>query len=220
MLPATVCACKPDAAWVLSRMPDAAVVAQTMPRALRLKAPPVWLEADDARRSAATMGSITAAATASSSESSISSPSPRGCNSRPSAVDSAAHRLAPKGGLGGDEVTGKLAEQEARLPQGRANHDGEAAFQNRPGSLERRHCALATLSRRIEEQTWRSREQHIALPGIEGQLGDALGPGDGIVERGGLSWCQSCERAAEQGQLALESGGAHEVSVASPRAKV
>ena len=36
------------------------------------------------------MGSITAAATASSSESSISSPSPRGCNNRPSAVDSAA----------------------------------------------------------------------------------------------------------------------------------
>ena len=43
-----------------------------MPRALRLKAPPVWLEAEGARRSAATIGSITAAATASSSESSIS----------------------------------------------------------------------------------------------------------------------------------------------------
>ena len=42
-----------------------------MPRALRLKAPPVWLEAEGARRSAATIGSITAAATASSSESSI-----------------------------------------------------------------------------------------------------------------------------------------------------
>ena len=63
-----------------------------MPRTLRLKAPRVWLEAEGARRSAATMGSITAAATASSSESSINSPSPRGCSSRPSAVDSAAFR--------------------------------------------------------------------------------------------------------------------------------
>src|SRR5215208_3580439 len=62
---------------------------QTIPRTLRLKAPPVWLEAEGARRSAATIGSITAAATASSSESSIRSPSPRGCKSRPSAVDSA-----------------------------------------------------------------------------------------------------------------------------------
>ena len=60
-----------------------------MPRTLRLNAPPVWLEAEGARRSAATIGSITAAATASSSDSSISSPSPRGCNSKPSAVDSA-----------------------------------------------------------------------------------------------------------------------------------
>ena len=65
---------------------------QTIPRTLRLNAPPVWLEAEGARRSAATIGSITAAATASSSESSISSPSPRGCKSRPSAVDSAALR--------------------------------------------------------------------------------------------------------------------------------
>ena len=68
------------------------VVAQTIPRALRLNAPPVWLEAEGARRSAATIGNITAAATASSSESSISSASPRGCNSRLSAVDSAAFR--------------------------------------------------------------------------------------------------------------------------------
>jgi hypothetical protein len=37
---------------------------------LRLKAPPVWLEAEGARRSAAIIGSITAAATASWSESS------------------------------------------------------------------------------------------------------------------------------------------------------
>ena len=51
----------------------AIVVTQTIPRALRLKAPPVWLEAEGARRSAATIGSMTAAATASSSESSISS---------------------------------------------------------------------------------------------------------------------------------------------------
>ena len=50
-----------------ARTPDAVVVAQTIPRALRLNAPPVWLEAEGARRSAATMGSITAAATASSS---------------------------------------------------------------------------------------------------------------------------------------------------------
>ena len=48
------------------------VVGQTMPRTLRLNAPPVWLEAEGASRSAATIGSITAAATASSSESSIS----------------------------------------------------------------------------------------------------------------------------------------------------
>ena len=60
-------------------------------------------------------------------------------------------------------------------------------------------------------------EQHVALPGIERQPGDALGPGDGVIERGGLSRCQSCERAAEQGQLALEGGGAH-ASVACTRA--
>src|SRR5215207_3299261 len=41
----------------------AIVVTQTIPRALRLNAPPVWLEAEGARRSAATIGSITAAAT-------------------------------------------------------------------------------------------------------------------------------------------------------------
>src|SRR5215207_8400643 len=60
-----------------------------MPRTLRLSAPPPRLEVEGASRSAATIGSITAAATASSSVSSISSPSPRGCNSRPSAVESA-----------------------------------------------------------------------------------------------------------------------------------
>ena len=65
-------------------------------------------------------------------------------------------------------------------------------------------CRVALSSSRGD-----SREQHIALPGIEGQPGDALGPSDGIIERGGLRRCQSCERAAEQGQLALESGGAH-----------
>ena len=37
---------------------------QTIPRTLRLNAPPVWLEALGARRSAATIGSMTAAATA------------------------------------------------------------------------------------------------------------------------------------------------------------
>ena len=73
-------------------------------------------------------------------------------------------------------------------------------------------CRVALSSRRGD-----SGEQHIALPGIEGQPGDALGPGDGIVERGGLRWFQSCERAAQQGQLALEGGGAH-ASVACTRA--
>ena len=114
-------------------------------------------------------------------------------------------------------MTGKLAEQKARLTQRRRDHHGETALQHRPGSFERGHCALAALSRRIEEQAWRSGEQHIALPGIEGQPGDALGPGDGIVERGGLSRCQSCERAAQQGQLALEGSRAH-ASVACTRA--
>ena len=52
--------------------------------------------------------------------------------------------------------------------------------------------------------------------GIEGQLGDVLGPSDGIVERGGLSRCQSRERAAYRGQLAFEGGGAH-ASVACTR---
>ena len=114
-------------------------------------------------------------------------------------------------------MAGELAEQEAGLPQRRRDHDGKAALQHRPGGLERGRCALAALSRRIEEQSRRSGEQHIALPGIEGQPGDALGPGDGIVERGGLRRCQSCERAAEQGQLALEGSGAH-ASVACTRA--
>ena len=106
-------------------------------------------------------------------------------------------------------MAGKLAEQEAGLPQRRRDHDRKTALQHGPGRFERGHCALAALSRGVEQQSRSGGEQHIALPGIEGQLGDALGPGDGIVERGGLSWCQSCERAAEQGQLALEGGGAH-----------
>ena len=126
-------------------------------------------------------------------------------------------RLAPEGGVGGDEVAGELAEQEAGLAQRRRDHDRETALQHGPGRFERGHCALAALSRRIEQQSRRGGEQHIALPGIEGQPGDALGPGDGIIERGGLRWCQCCERAAEQGQLALESSGAH-ASVACTRA--
>ena len=81
-----------------------------------------------------------------------------------------------KAGVGGDEVAGELAEQEAGLPQRRRDHHGKAALQNRPGGLERGHCALAALSRRIEEQSRRHGEQHIALPGIERQPGDALRP--------------------------------------------
>ena len=115
-------------------------------------------------------------------------------------------------------MAGELAEQKAGLTQRGRDHHGEAALQHRPARFERGHCALAALSRRIEQQARRHGEQHIALPGIKGQLGDALGPGDGIIERGGLSRCQSCERAAEQGQLALEGGGAHEASVACTRA--
>src|SRR4051794_602328 len=73
-------------------------------------------------------------------------------------------------------------------------------------------CRVALSSSRGDGESSTSR-----CPGIEGQLGDALGPGDGIVERGGLRWCQCCERAAEQGQLTLECGGAH-ASVACTRA--
>ena len=127
------------------------------------------------------------------------------------------HGLAPEGGLGGDEVAGELAEQEAGLPQRRRDHDGEAALQHRPGGLEPGRRALAALPRGVEQQSRRGREQHIALPGIERQPGDALGPGDGVVERDGLWRFQSCKRAAEQGQLALEGGGAH-ASVACTRA--
>ena len=76
---------------------------------------------------------------------------------------------------------------------------------------------LFPLCRVLEEQAWRSGEQHVALPRVERQLGDALSPGDGIVKHGGLRWGQCCERAAEQGQLALESGSAH-ASVACTRA--
>ena len=106
-------------------------------------------------------------------------------------------RLAPEGGLRGDEVAGELAKQEAGLPQRRRDHDGKAALQDRPGGLERGRGALAALSRRIEQQARRRGEQHITLPGIECQLRDALGPSDGIIERDGLRWFQSCERAAE-----------------------
>jgi len=102
---------------------------------------------------------------------------------------------------------------------GRRDHDRKTALQHGPGSLERGHSALAALSRGIEQQSRRGREQHIALPGIERQPGDALRPGDGIVQRGGLSRCQSCERAAEQSQLALQGGSAH-ASVACTRAGV
>ena len=110
-----------------------------------------------------------------------------------------------------------LRNRKPGLPQRRRDHDGEAALQHRPGGLEPGRCALAALSRGIEQQSRRGGEQHIALPGIERQPRDALGPGDGVVERGGLRRFQSCERAAEQGQLALEGGGAH-ASVACTRA--
>ena len=96
-------------------------------------------------------------------------------------------------------MAGELTKQEARLPQRRRDHDRKTTLQHRPGSLERGDCALAALSRCVEEQTRRHGEQHIALPGIEGQPGYALRSGDGMVERGGLSRCQSCDRAAEQG---------------------
>ena len=125
--------------------------------------------------------------------------------------------LAPKSSLRSDEVAGELAEEKSRLAQRRRDHHGEAALQHGPGGLERGGCAFAALSRGIEQQARRSREQHIALPGIERQVGDALGPSDGVVERGGLRGFQGCERAAQQGQLALEGGGAH-TSVACTRA--
>ena len=88
-------------------------------------------------------------------------------------------------------MTRELAEQEARLTQRRRDHDGKSALQYRPGGFQRGHSALAALSRPIEEQSRSGREQHIALPGIERQLGDALGPSDGIVERGRLRWCRA-----------------------------
>ena len=49
-------------------------------------------------------------------------------------------------------MAGELTEQEAGLTERRRDHHGEAALQNRPGGLERGHCALAALSRRIEER--------------------------------------------------------------------
>ena len=113
-------------------------------------------------------------------------------------------------------MAGELTEQEARLAQRRRDNNGEAALQHRPGRLQRGHCTLAALPRRIQQQSRSRREQHIALPGIEGQPGAALGPSDRILERRELRWGQSCERAAEQGQLALEDGGAH-ASVACTR---
>ena len=97
------------------------------------------------------------------------------------------HRLAPEGGVGGDEMAGELAEEEAGLTQRRRDHHGEAALQNCPGGLKRGHCALAALSRRIEQQSRRGREQHIALPGIECQPRDALGPSNRVIEHGGRS---------------------------------
>ena len=83
-------------------------------------------------------------------------------------------------------MAGELAEQEAGLAQRRRDHHGKAALQHRPGGLEPGRRRLATLSRRIEQQARRGREQHIALPRIERQPRDALGPGDGIIERDGL----------------------------------
>ena len=115
-------------------------------------------------------------------------------------------------------MAGELAEQEAGLPQGRRDHDGKATLQHGPGGFEPGRGTLAALPRCVEEQARRRGEQHIALPGIERQTRGALGPGDGIIERGGLRWFQSCERAADQGQLALEGSGAHEASVACTRA--
>ncbi len=127
------------------------------------------------------------------------------------------HRLAPEGGAGSDEVTGELAEQEAGLTQRRRDNHRKADLHHRPGGLERRYCALAALSRGVEQQARSGGEQHFALPGIERQRGDALRPSDGVIKRDELSRCQSRERVAEQGQLALEGGGAH-ASVACTRA--
>ncbi len=97
---------------------------------------------------------------------------------------------ASEGGPAGG-VASELAKQKPGLTQRRRDHDVETALQYRPGGLERRRCALATLSRGIEQQARRRRQQHIALPGMESKLRDALGPSDRVSGPGGLSWCQA-----------------------------
>ena len=82
----------------------------------------------------------------------------------PETSSTSVSRFAPEGCLGGDEVPGELAEQEAGLPQRRRDHHRKTALQHGPGRFQRGHCALAALSRRIEQQAWRYGEQHIALP--------------------------------------------------------
>src|SRR5215203_575339 len=99
---------------------------QTIPRALRLNAPPVWLEAEGARRSAATIGSMTAAATASSSENSISSPSPRAARAGPRPL------TAPPLGARATARSRPAGSDEARQRPGRARDDDHA-------DRERRH---------------------------------------------------------------------------------
>ena len=83
-------------------------------------------------------------------------------------------------------MAGELAKQKPGLSQRWRDHGGEAALQHRPGGIERGSCALAALSRCIEQHSRRSGEQHIPLPGIERQPRDALGPADRLVERDGL----------------------------------
>ena len=61
-------------------------------------------------------------------------------------------------------MTGKLAEQEARLAQRRRDHDGKAALQDRPGCLKRGPvllplCRVALRSSRGEAESSTSRCQ-------------------------------------------------------------
>ena len=112
-------------------------------------------------------------------------------------------------------MAGELPEQEAGL-----RSEGETTTARPPSKTVRAALSAATvllpLAGGVEQQARSGGEQHIALPRIEGQRGDALGPSNGNVARR-TQMVSFLRASCGAGPAALEGSGAH-ASVACTRA--
>ena len=99
----------------------------------------------------------------------------------PRAVSSSVAVSRRKRLAAGDEQPVELAEQQRRLPQARRDDDRQAAAADEIGGLERDDGALAALPAAEDGEARIVGQEHVALPGIERQAGDPLGPCDGAV---------------------------------------